>query len=111
MKPINSKVFQWNKSVYDQQVLMESDNCIVVNNLDEVQGYDTKLACHRVAGNRCEIDDEKNIRKGKVPGTIRAARRKLDHELGLQLDTVQDSDFKFLTRVQYASVDKASEHV
>lgn len=161
MKPIRSKVFHWNKSVYDQQVLMESDNCIVVNNLDEVEGYDTKLACHRVPGievmpklhrafsvflfdqsgkmllqqrasdkltfpnvwtntccshqlfstDRCEIDEAKNIRKGKVPGTIRAARRKLDHELGLQLDNVQDHDFKFLTRVQYASVDQASEHI
>lgn len=161
IKPIRPKVLQWNKSVYDQQVLMESDNCIVVNNLDEVEGYDSKLACHRVPSietmpklhrafsvflfdqsgkmllqqrasnkltfpnvwtntccshqlfttDRSEIDEEKNIRKGKVPGTIRAARRKLDHELGLQLDNIVDSDFKFLTRIRYAAVDEASKHI
>lgn len=157
----------WDEFVYDQNDLMKSDMCLVVDDADHIIGYDSKLACHRFSVNRggdndnssgklhrafsifmfdkegklllqrraldkltfpgvwtntccshqlysndkSEIDDEDSIRKGSVMGTIRAARRKLQHELGLEtVNYFKDNDFKFLTRIKYHAIDKNSKH-
>ena len=58
-----------------------------------------------------EVDDEvEDVRKNKrAPGAIRAARRKLLHELNIDPETVKETQFKFLTRLHYCAKDSFGE--
>lgn len=58
-----------------------------------------------------EVDQQEDIVSGKIPGTIRAARRKLHHELGIDCTSFLDEDFKFITRIKYAAKDVDSMHI
>lgn len=67
---------------------------------------------HQLTGcNPNEIDSEESINNGIVHGTIHAARRKLQHELGINPNDVPASIFKFLTRVHYCAKDSGSNHL
>ena len=52
-----------------------------------------------------EVDDPESVAKGRVPGVINAAIRKLEHELGIPTDSIAPSQFKFLTRLHYWAAD------
>ena len=58
-----------------------------------------------------EVDDEVvDVRKNKrAPGAVRAARRKLLHELNIDPETVKETQFKFLTRLHYCAKDSFGE--
>lgn len=151
----------WDESIYNQEILMGSDMCILVDDNDKIVGYESKLNCHQVQNlsqfpklhrafsifffddegklllqrrstkkltfpgvwtNTCcshqlltsdksEIDVESEVCKGNIPGTLRAAKRKLRHELGMNSDIFEDRDFRFLTRIKYEAIDKSSRHV
>jgi len=53
-----------------------------------------------------EVDSEEAVKSGEVDGIKRAAIRKLQHELGIDTDTFQLSDFKYLTRLHYSAPDE-----
>ena len=52
-----------------------------------------------------EVDDEESVAMGKVQGTVAAARRKLNHELGICSEDVPSDDFKYLGRLHYCAAD------
>lgn len=52
-----------------------------------------------------EVDDDGSINSGKVTGAKNAAIRKLEHELGIASNSLQVTDFKFLTRLHYWAAD------
>ena len=52
-----------------------------------------------------EVDTERDIKSGAVPGAKRAAIRKLEHELGVAPASVPLSKFKYLTRLHYCAAD------
>ena len=148
-----------------QEDFMHRDECILVNEKDEIVGHASKYDAHQfserkgnpkgmlhrafsvflfdeenklllqqrasekitfpsVWTNTCcshqlhgydptEVDDEKIDVEGKgiAPGAIRAARRKLLHELNISPETVKESQFKFLTRLHYCAKDNFGEKV
>lgn len=53
----------------------------------------------------CEVDNITAIEDGSVRGIKSAARRKLQHELGIEPNLVPHSALKFLTRIQYCAAD------
>lgn len=61
----------------------------------------------------CEIDDKVNIDSGNVIGIKYAAMRKLNHELGIDVNKINIDDLKYLTRLHYsaASTDHMSSSV
>lgn len=73
----------------------------------------TNTCCsHQLHGyDPTEVDDEEeDVRKNKrAPGAIRAARRKLLHELNIDPETVKETQFKFLTRLHYCAKDSFGE--
>lgn len=56
--------------------------------------------------NPTEVDQDKDVNLGQVPGIIRAAQRKLGHELGIDIDFIPAENFKYLTRIQYYAKDE-----
>ncbi|QDZ21640.1 isopentenyl-diphosphate delta-isomerase [Chloropicon primus] len=52
-----------------------------------------------------EVESLSNTEVGKAPGTINAAIRKLDHELGIRAAQVPAEEFKFQTRLHYCAKD------
>ena len=52
-----------------------------------------------------EVDEAKDVARGKVDGVINAAIRKLEHELGVPVDTIAPKKFKYLTRLHYWAAD------
>jgi len=65
----------------------------------------TNTCCsHPVTGIQpSEVDEAADVKVGEVPGIKWAARRKLEHELGIPLDTFHHKDLKFLTRILYCA--------
>lgn len=127
---------------------MEADECLLVDELDNIAGSVSKSAAHRRVGalgdrlqgrqwqrgrlllqqragdkvtfplvwtNTCcshplhgqtpsEVDSPEDVVAGRVPGIKHAARRKLEHELGLQLPL---ESLTFLTRLHYCAADES----
>ena len=52
-----------------------------------------------------ELDKSSDVVKGKVNGVKAAAIRKLEHELGIPVDSIDPDQFKFLTRLHYWAAD------
>jgi isopentenyl-diphosphate delta-isomerase len=52
-----------------------------------------------------EIDAPADVAAGRAPGCVRAAVRKLGHELGIPAAQLPASSFKFLTRLHYCAPD------
>jgi isopentenyl-diphosphate delta-isomerase type 1 len=52
-----------------------------------------------------ELDDDVSVQSGQVLGIKRAAIRKLQDELGIDPASLQLSQFKYLTRIQYFAKD------
>jgi farnesyl-diphosphate farnesyltransferase len=52
-----------------------------------------------------EVDEGKDVARGKVNGVISAAIRKLEHELGIPVGTIPAKSFKYLTRLHYWAAD------
>ena len=52
-----------------------------------------------------EIDAPGDVAAGRAPGCVRAAVRKLGHELGIPAAELPESSFKFLTRLHYCAPD------
>lgn len=52
-----------------------------------------------------EVDDVADVARGKAPGAIAAAQRKLEHELGIQVGTIPDAAFRYVTRLHYCAPD------
>jgi isopentenyl-diphosphate delta-isomerase len=53
-----------------------------------------------------EVDDKTQVeQKGEAPGAVAAARRKLEHELGISPDDLPASCFTFVTRLHYCAPD------
>lgn len=71
-------------------------------------GVWTNTVCsHPLAGlEPDEVDGPAAVAAGAVPGIKRAAVRKLRHELGV--DGVAPADFKYLTRLRYASASETA---
>lgn len=67
----------------------------------------TNTCCsHQLHGHTPEEADElSDVAKGRTPGAIAAAIRKLQHELGIPVTQVKTMPFKFLTRLLYCSGD------
>ncbi|KAK3241379.1 hypothetical protein CYMTET_48849 [Cymbomonas tetramitiformis] len=142
-----------------QEELMYKDECVTVDQNDEILGHDSKYACHKfipeqpegilhrafsvflfnsegklllqqrawdkitfpgVWTNTCcshqlygysptEVDTQEDIAKGQSPGTVRAAIRKLGHELGIDAAQLPAENFKFLTRLHYCAGDATDD--
>eukprot|EP00890_Picochlorum_soloecismus_P002512 jgi/Picsp_1/3261/NSC_06101-R1_isopentenyl-diphosphate delta-isomerase i len=146
---------QWDGSA-SQEDFMKKDECILVNDRDEIVGHSSKYQAHRfvegqpsgllhrafsvflfdndgklllqqraaskitfpnVWTNTCcshplhgynptEVDGPEHVQDASVPGAKRAAIRKLNHELGIDTDSLLGvQDFKFLTRLHYCARD------
>ena len=93
--------------------LFDEDNKLLLQ-----QRASTKITFPSVWTNTCcsqqlhgydptEVDDEiKDVYERKrAPGAIRAARRKLLHELNIAPKSVKEEQFKFLTRLHYCAKD------
>ena len=52
-----------------------------------------------------EVDSDDAVSRGEVPGIKCAAVRKLQHELGIALGTLDPARFKYLTRLHYWAAD------
>ena len=52
-----------------------------------------------------EIDTQEDVAAGRAPGAVRAAIRKLGHELGMPAAQLPPGGFKFLTRLHYCAAD------
>ncbi|KAL6770145.1 IDI1 [Auxenochlorella protothecoides x Auxenochlorella symbiontica] len=52
-----------------------------------------------------EVDTPKDVASGQVPGTKRAARRKLEHELGIPPHQIPLERLQYLTRLHYCAGD------
>ena len=52
-----------------------------------------------------EIDTQADVAAGRAPGAVRAAIRKLGHELGIPAGELPPQSFKFLTRLHYCAPD------
>lgn len=154
MKDQQPPCSEWDGSV-SQEDFMRKDECILVNDRDEIIGHSSKYQAHRfvegqpsgllhrafsvflfdsdgklllqqraaskitfpnVWTNTCcshplhgynptEVDGPEHVQDGSVPGAKRAAIRKLNHELGIDTDTLGIQDFKFLTRLHYCARD------
>ena len=52
-----------------------------------------------------EVDSPKDVASGKVMGVKHAAVRKLEHELGIPIGTLNAKKFQFLTRLHYWAAD------
>jgi len=150
----------WNADGLDQDALMYKDECILVDENDNIIGHDSKYICHQFNKRNpqgllhrafsvflfnhdnelllqkrastkitfpdvwtnsccshplfgytpCEIDDKDSIDIGNVQGIKYAAIRKLNHELGIDVNTINIDDLKYLTRLHYsaASSDRTS---
>lgn len=51
------------------------------------------------------MDTPKDVASGQVPGTKRAARRKLEHELGIPPHQIPLDRLQYLTRLHYCAGD------
>merc|ERR1712137_1013736 len=65
-------------------------------------GYYTNSCCSHPLHYPDELDETDNI------GVLRAARRRLEIELGIDPKDIELSEFKLLTRIHYVSLDKFS---
>lgn len=52
-----------------------------------------------------EVDDDEEVKSGKVRGVKAAASRKLKHELGMNDAAISPPMFKYLTRLHYCAKD------
>lgn len=150
----------WTAQGATQDEFMLRDQCIVVDERDNIAGAASKLDCHRFGGgasssstgrlhrafsvflfdasgrlllqqraaskitfpgvwtNTCcshqlhgqphpgEVDDKTQVeQKGEAPGAVAAARRKLEHELGIAPEDLPASCFTFVTRLHYCAPD------
>ncbi len=50
-----------------------------------------------------EVEELANTARGATPGTVDAAVRKLEHELGIAPEHLPRDGFKFLTRLHYCA--------
>ncbi|KAI8114279.1 hypothetical protein M9434_002405 [Picochlorum sp. BPE23] len=83
-----------------QEEFMKRDECILVDEGDEIVGHSTTSW-------PTEVDTKEDVCNGSAPGAARAAIRKLEHELGISPETFSSpEDFKFLTRLHYCARDE-----
>lgn len=70
----------------------------------------TNTCCsHQLYGySPSEVDSDKDIATGRVPGAKAAAVRKLHQELGIARGRVSAQDFTFLTRLHYCALDSVA---
>lgn len=70
----------------------------------------TNTCCsHQLYGySPSEVDSDKDIATGRVPGAKAAAVRKLHQELGIARGRVSAQDFTFLTRLHYCALDSGT---
>jgi isopentenyl-diphosphate delta-isomerase len=131
------------KNADDEQTRMLAEECLVVNDKDEVVGSASKEICHlneNIRGgllhrafsvflfnsdgrlllqqrsgkkitfplrwtNTCcshplNVEDEKEEGAANL-GVKRAAQRKLEHELGIEVGAISLDEFQYLTRIHY----------
>ncbi|CAL8109723.1 unnamed protein product [Orchesella dallaii] len=132
------------ESVDPIQRQLLAEQCIVLNNQDEVIGHDTKRNCHRIVNqdvllhrafsvflfngkgelllqqrsktkitfphmwtNTCcshPLYEASELEEKEALGVKRAARRRLEIELGIPQDSISLDDFNYLTRIHYKAL-------